>query len=99
MFIDKDVAERLADLWLYDLNTNQWTWIQGTTNGTASSYGSLGVASSLTYPGGRLGHVMVAHPSMNALILHGGLGYGLDGTCKLILSFFISILLPSWIPK
>jgi hypothetical protein len=43
-----------SDLWRYDISSNQWTWIKGPSTGNqAGLYGTMGVASSTTNPGGR----------------------------------------------
>ena len=38
-------------------------------------YGTKGVPSGNNFPGGRNGHSMVFHPSMNCMFLFGGYGY------------------------
>ncbi len=66
----------LNDLWRYDTNTNQWTWISGsqsagTTNGV---YGTKGVANPSNFPGSRdSSHLWV--DTNNHLFLHGGYGF------------------------
>ncbi len=45
------------DVWEYDLTTNNWTWLKGSsTGGTMGNYGTLGVSSSTNNPGARLGN-------------------------------------------
>jgi N-acetylneuraminic acid mutarotase len=65
----------LNDLWKYDVAANQWTWISGTNlsnqNGT---YGSIGVPSATTMPGGRFGASAWMDASGN-LLLFGGSGF------------------------
>lgn len=44
----------LNDLWKYDININQWTWISGSnTINVAGNYGIQGITSSTNAPGGR----------------------------------------------
>ena len=45
----------LNDLWKYNVVTNQWTWMKGSDGSTTISnqYGTLGVGSATTNPGGR----------------------------------------------
>lgn len=46
----------LNDLWEYSPITNLWIWISGSMNGGATGvYGTMGEASPLSVPGGRLG--------------------------------------------
>ena len=45
---------RLSDLWMFDISTNQWTWMKGpNTVNTAGSYGSLQAPSPSNNPGPR----------------------------------------------
>lgn len=45
----------LNDMWEFNISTGNWTWISGSNMGTAlASYGTLGVASATTFPGGRM---------------------------------------------
>ena len=61
----------LNDLWQYDLSTNNWTWIGGTsTTGDLGSTGELGVPSINNRPAGRLQAVSFAQN--NYLWLFGG---------------------------
>ncbi|MCX6275182.1 MAG: T9SS type A sorting domain-containing protein [Bacteroidetes bacterium] len=42
------------DLWKYDINLNEWTWMKGSnTTGGAGVYGTQGVPGILNNPGGR----------------------------------------------
>lgn len=42
------------DLWKYNISTNQWTWVAGTTSTNIGSvYGTMGVSSPTVYPGCR----------------------------------------------
>jgi len=48
----------LNDLWKYDINTNQWTWMKGYQYVFgAGVYGTKGVPSALNTPGSRMGSV------------------------------------------
>lgn len=42
------------DLWKYNINTNQWTWMKGSnTYGQSGTYGTQGVAAPANKPGAR----------------------------------------------
>lgn len=42
------------DIWQYDLSTNYWTWLKGSsTGGTMGNYGTLSVTSTTNNPGSR----------------------------------------------
>ena len=45
----------LDDVWMYDITTNQWTWMKGTNTGNDiyAVYGTLGMESPDNTPGGR----------------------------------------------
>ncbi len=44
----------LNDLWKYDVDTGNWTWMQGASNGEQSAvYGTLGTPAAANTPGGR----------------------------------------------
>lgn len=46
----------LNDLWKYNITTNQWTWMSGSsTIGAVSVYGTQGNANTGNMPGGRFG--------------------------------------------
>ena len=65
----------LNDLWKYDPATNQWTWMAGsTTQNNFGTYGTQGVASATTTPGGRNNSVGFKDASGN-LFVFGGNGY------------------------
>lgn len=69
----------LSDLWKYDINSNTWTWVKGSDQPAASNhigkYGTMGVASDTTSPGGRAWPLSWFDVSSNSLWLMGGLGY------------------------
>jgi N-acetylneuraminic acid mutarotase len=41
------------DLWKYNVNTNEWTWLRGNTHLNAGQYGTRGQASPTNEPGSR----------------------------------------------
>jgi PKD repeat protein len=42
------------DLWKYDINTNEWTWMKGDTiDGTPPTYGQKGIPDTANSPGSR----------------------------------------------
>ncbi|MBL7767029.1 MAG: gliding motility-associated C-terminal domain-containing protein [Chitinophagaceae bacterium] len=44
----------LNDLWKYNIATNEWTWVKGSSNiNQNASYGSMGVSSPFNDPGAR----------------------------------------------
>lgn len=55
MFGGMDAGSLLMnDLWKYDLSTNQWTWITGSSaSGALANYGTQGVAAPSNDPGSR----------------------------------------------
>lgn len=69
----------LNDLWKYDVNSDNWTWVKGSsTHNQPGIYGARGVEDSANAPGGRRG---AAGWSGNAgdLWLFGGHGYAVSG--------------------
>jgi hypothetical protein len=70
---------RLNDLWKYNSNTNQWTWVSGSnTIGQAGIYGTKGTASVLNIPGARDWSVSWTDASGN-FWLFGGDGIDVNG--------------------
>ncbi len=74
-------AGDLNDLWTYDPSTHEWTWMGGSSVATDSGlggisgvYGTLGQASSTTYPGSRIYAAGWADANGN-LWLFGGFGF------------------------
>lgn len=64
---------RANDLWMYNITTNQWTWISGTqSTSSMGSYGTLGQYASSNVPPGRYGHVMWADWLNNRILIFGG---------------------------
>jgi hypothetical protein len=65
------------DLWVYNITTDVWTWISGSsTTSAAASYGTQ--FRSTNVPGARSVHSMVFHARENSLYVFGG--YGRDAT-------------------
>ena len=75
------VSGYLNDLWMYNINTAQWTWLSGNTTAVYGVYGTKGVPSTNNYPGSRTGHSMVFDASLNCLYMYGGIGFaqGISG--------------------
>ncbi|MFM2225976.1 MAG: hypothetical protein RJA07_2178 [Bacteroidota bacterium] len=70
------------DLWKFNVSTNQWTWIGG-PQGIASPnavYGTMGVPSSTTWPGGTGWGANCWTDHNGDLWLFGGSGYDATGT-------------------
>lgn len=68
----------LADLWKYDVNTNQWTWVNG--NNVINQYGYygfIGTPAPTNVPGSREGAVTWIDANNN-LWLYGGFGYDIS---------------------
>lgn len=67
--------EYLNDLWKYDVNTNEWTWMNGSTLGNQNgAYGTLGTGAATNTPGARSTAVTWTDGSGN-LWLFGGDGW------------------------
>ena len=66
---------RLNDLWRYDPDTNQWTWMSGSkTRDQVGIYGIKGIPDAANVPGARSNSVAWAGSAGN-LWLFGGSGY------------------------
>jgi Galactose oxidase, central domain len=74
------LAGNLNDLWMYDIGTNEWTWIGGatTTNATGTN-GTLGIAAAGNTPGGSTEPGFWKDHS-GRFWLFGGSGYGADSS-------------------
>ena len=74
----------MNDLWMYNMTSTQWTWLTGDNiRSMYSDYGIKGTPYNVNCPGGRYSHSMVLHPSLNAFIMFGGVGYtGTSGRGK-----------------
>jgi N-acetylneuraminic acid mutarotase len=75
-----DLDSYLNDLWRYNPSTNQWTWMNGSTQGGgAGVYGAQGTAAAGNVPGARAGAVSWSDASGN-FWLFGGRGHDSNGT-------------------
>jgi N-acetylneuraminic acid mutarotase len=73
------IADRLNDLWKYNIVTNEWTWMDGDNNiDLAGIYGTQGIADAANKPGSRENSVSWTDASGN-LWLFGGFGYDEPG--------------------
>jgi N-acetylneuraminic acid mutarotase len=68
----------LNDLWEFNPSTNEWTWVSGSSTGSAGVYGTLGMAAAGNVPGSRFSAAAWTDSSGN-LWLFGGYGYEPDG--------------------
>lgn len=69
----------LNDLWMYNVGSNQWTWMGGgSTVNQHGIYGTVGVASATNIPGARHRHTGWTDNSGN-FWLFGGHGYAASG--------------------
>ncbi|MGB3948193.1 MAG: kelch repeat-containing protein [Bacteroidia bacterium] len=72
--------ERLNDLWKYNINTNEWTWVKGAnTSNQTGIYGTKGVAADANTPGSRQASVCWTD-NANNFWLFGGYGFPETGT-------------------
>jgi N-acetylneuraminic acid mutarotase len=76
----------LNDLWTYDPSTHEWAWMGGSSiasgsgvDGISGVYGTIGQASSTSYPGSRIYAAGWADANGN-LWLFGGFGFDSAGT-------------------
>ena len=79
-------AGNLNDLWTYDPSTHEWTWIGGSSiasdsglGGISGVYGTIGQASSTSYPGSRI-YAAGWTDASGSLWLFGGSGFDSAGT-------------------
>jgi N-acetylneuraminic acid mutarotase len=74
----------LNDLWKFDVTTNEWTWMSGSNAiNQVGTYGTKGVPTASTIPGGRYDAVTWIDNSGN-LWLHGGNGLATTGSGGLL---------------
>jgi N-acetylneuraminic acid mutarotase len=67
------------DLWRFDVSTNEWTWMSGSSTGNQSgAYGTLGIASPGNVPGARIQASSWTDLDDN-FWLFGGRGYDANG--------------------
>lgn len=65
----------LSDLWMYNIQTNQWTWVKGSNQINQNAvYGLLGISSNSVMPGGL--HFPGYWTHNNEFYLYGGSGLG-----------------------
>jgi N-acetylneuraminic acid mutarotase len=69
-----DGSIHLNDIWEFNPDTNQWTWMSGYDHTVGGVYGTLGVPAAANVPGARQGAMGWADSSGN-LWLFGGSGY------------------------
>lgn len=87
----------LNDLWKYDIATSSWTWVRGNKSINPSpKYGTKGVSSSTSLPGGRSGSTSWVDLSGN-LWLFGGQGSAGDGYGDLNDFWKFNIATKSWV--
>lgn len=73
MFGGEHIMAHQNDLWMYDPDTSQWTWMSGSnTSGAAGNYGVQGTAAASNVPGARVQAAAWADNNGN-LWLFGGL--------------------------
>jgi len=70
------IIDDFNDLWKYDINTNQWTWVKGDdTYDVEGVYGTQGIPSPLNKPGARTGSVSWTDTSGNLWLFGGDFVY------------------------
>lgn len=68
------------DLWKYNINTNEWTWMNGTVSGSNTAiYGSIGIPAPANSPGSRSDFVSGTDQAGN-LWMFGGYGMTPQGS-------------------
>lgn len=76
---DSGVSSYFNDLWRFDPDTSEWTWISGAnTTNQSGTYGTQGTASTSNIPGARRASVSWIDSSGN-FWLFGGVGYPASG--------------------
>ena len=85
----------MGDLWMYDISTNQWTWMHGSNVPNASGiHGVQGVPGILNRPGSRAEAVSAWTDEFNNLWFYGGDGYddstSLSGTLADLMKYNIT---------
>ena len=67
------VAGVRNDLWMFNLTTGWWTWIQGSSGvNSAGVFGKMGVVSAANVPGARADHSMVIDSVGGVVYVFGG---------------------------
>ena len=86
----------LSDLWVYSINENKWTFLNGNTfGGAAPNHGTLNVSNSASQPGARLG--MGSWISSNHQLLYLFGGYSNSGGMSDLWSFDLFTDTWTWI--
>lgn len=76
------IIARYSDVWRYNLTSNLWTWIGGSTGlNNVATYGTKGVAASTNLPGSRDSTALVCDAN-GFLYTFGGYGYDTTGGGK-----------------
>lgn len=79
---------RLNDLWKYNVNNNEWTWVKGSTAGNQNGiFGTLGIANNNNNPGTR-SYSNGWTDNEGNLWLFGGFGYPASTTTNAQLNDF-----------
>lgn len=77
---EADLGNWFNDLWKYNIATNEWTWVRGSTGFNAPGiYGTMGVASATNEPGAREFMTSWTDASGN-FWMFGGDGFGTTAT-------------------
>jgi N-acetylneuraminic acid mutarotase len=71
-------GDTLSDLWKYDIASNQWTWVSGSSEDHNGNYGTCGVGIATNWPGARRNFGACTGPD-GTMWLFGGDGYGQFG--------------------
>lgn len=83
-FNQKVASLYLNDMWMYDLLTNQWTWVSGSNTITEpGSYGTRNTEAAGNKPGGRRTSLSLVDNN-GKFCLFGGQGYGEFGLTGLL---------------
>lgn len=87
------VGSGLADFWRFNLTSNRWTWLAGSSTQNAFGvYGTRGVAASTTYPGTRYRSSMVIGDN-GQIYIFGGSGFiGSWGKSSVIECLYLTLL-------
>ncbi|KAL2911316.1 hypothetical protein HK105_209205, partial [Polyrhizophydium stewartii] len=83
VYLDLAIARANNELWSFDTKTGLWTWLSGglTTPDAYANYGTRGVGTASTRPGGRAGAAVCRGKGSDLVYLFGGDGLG-DGFLK-----------------
>jgi N-acetylneuraminic acid mutarotase len=78
----------LNDLWSYDIDNNEWTWLSGSDLGSAQAlYGTKGTSASTNIPGARYGSG-VACDEVGNVWVYGGRGFDDDNVLSILNDFW-----------